>query len=750
MTKRNKRFIFFFVTILVLFSTQSCFAGVLPSWNDSKAYKPRPVLFLHGFATGGSGSWDTARTSLAKYFSKYLNTYSYIETIDFQDPNGSVDTYDSGKLNPQGNSKGWSDKLQDKVNELLSTTKYGNYATKLNLVCHSMGGLAARWYLANYSSNFTEKIILIGVPNLGSPLAESANALSKIPKLGWLTLVPVSSVMSFVRDNVDLYTNAFSIDINGEAIDDLDNSPGGSGFIDKLNKVGQSSTINYYGIIGIDGNLANWFLFKDWKGGDSLVSKVSQLGTSYVSLKQSSQIYANHWREPKIASEETDNKILAFLDSTPPEFTLDNPQADSTTEINTNSISIKGKVYKEYLPADSVLNMTIIRQSDGYTMPVQTSLLEPSGLWIPNNPDSPVAEFDQAIAFPGEGTYKVSCQIKNPAGLASVIKVFWVKVTAQSSANIIVHCHNPEGKEIGSIKGLGQGSVGIYDGDVLIGSGAYDAATHGKPISIPSGNHTIKAKFNGMVLEQNIDVIGETTQELTFTFTRTSIDAGALISGSISDRKSKTENYTCGWWDDSGVGIWGTWRGSYYLGDSITFPGVFRGVSTMLHAAVYGGQFNTEERGEAPTFSASSSISENITISLSQVRLSIAYSFAHSTLNAHHLYAAVNSEGYILTLPKSSPYNPGSAWFFQQNMTSYPSESVVVSLDTARISGEGIGYNSHTLTSWTRLSIEGISFNSFGFFDQNTLNISGTFNETYSTLCDGLKISNVPYDPGDL
>ncbi|MDP3041485.1 MAG: hypothetical protein Q8N62_01940 [Candidatus Omnitrophota bacterium] len=36
------------------------------------------------------------------------------------------------------------------------------------------------------------------------------------------------------------------------------------------------------------------------------------------------------------------------------------------------------------------------------------------------------------------------------------------------------------------------------------------------------------------------------------------------------------------------------------------------------------------------------------------------------------------------------------------------------------------------------------------YYGVGVLNISGNFNETYSTLCDGLKISNVPYDPGDL
>ena len=542
MAKRNRHIGFLFFCLAILLSVQNCFAGILSDWKDTNAYRPNPVLFLHGFAAGNPTDWGNAGSSLSKYFAAYSNSYSYLETIDFQDPNGSIDTYGSGKLNPQGNSKGWSDKVDDKINELLSTTKYGNYTTKLNLVCHSMGGLAARWYLEHYTSSYVDKLILIGVPNSGSPLTSQANALSKIPKLGWSsTLVSVNSVMSFIRDNIDLYTSVFKIDINGEATDDLDDSAGGSGFLSKVNNIGQPGNVNYFGIIGVVGNLANWFLFEDWYGGDSIASKNSQLGTASVSYKQISQIPTVHWNEPKIAANVnwpkpetnvTGNKILQFLDSTPPEFTLDNPQTNSTTEINTNSISIQGKVYKEYLPADSKIIISGVRQEDGAVLNQINSSLKPSSLWIPNNLDSPVAEFNETIAFLGQGTYQISCQIKNPAGLTSDTKVFWIKVTVQSNANIIVHCHNPEGKEIDSIPGLGNavGGVEIYDGDTLIGYGAYDANTHGKPISIPSGNHTIKTKFNGMVLEQNIDIIGETTQTLTFAFTRTEFDLHGLIN----------------------------------------------------------------------------------------------------------------------------------------------------------------------------------------------------------------------------
>ncbi len=153
------------------------FADPLDSWQSPKAYKPKPVLFLHGFAKGSPLDWNGTKTALNVHFSKYQPLGSYLETIDFQDSNGSVDRYPSGKFNPQGNSAGWADKVKNKVDELLNSAKYGSYTNKLNIVCHSMGGLAARWYLANYSSDFVDKLILkvvrsrLFIPIISVPLA---------------------------------------------------------------------------------------------------------------------------------------------------------------------------------------------------------------------------------------------------------------------------------------------------------------------------------------------------------------------------------------------------------------------------------------------------------------------------------------------------------------------------------------------------------------------------------------------------
>ena len=87
-------------------------------------------------------------------------------------------------------------------------------------------------------------------------------------------------------------------------------------------------------------------------------------------------------------------------------------------------------------------------------------------------------------------------------------------------SNVIVHVHNPEGIEIGMIPEIGQTGVVIYDGDNSIGCGAYDAKTLNKPISISSGTHNIKAKFNGITKEQAVSVDSGETKDVIFTFDR--------------------------------------------------------------------------------------------------------------------------------------------------------------------------------------------------------------------------------------
>jgi len=86
---------------------------------------------------------------------------------------------------------------------------------------------------------------------------------------------------------------------------------------------------------------------------------------------------------------------------------------------------------------------------------------------------------------------------------------------------LVVHALNPEGVEIASIEGMAPYWVEIYDGETLIGYGAHNEETYNTPIAIAPGVHTIEAKFNGMTLEENVDLEPGDTTVVVFAFNRT-------------------------------------------------------------------------------------------------------------------------------------------------------------------------------------------------------------------------------------
>ncbi len=522
------------------------FADILSSWQDPDAYKPDPVLFLHGFAGGATKDWNTISNYLAPIFSKYTRVGSgeysgtyYLERVSFNDPNGSVDT-------PEGGGDGWADIVNKRVQQLREIYKFKNTPLKFNLVCHSMGGLAAREYATNdkYNNSYANisKIITIATPHAGSPLATvkfKQNVL-KVNQYYWEVPYYEKSKVIFESHEVGLLANLAQgpgkVKLQGEAIKDLSI---GSEFLSRLNSRIQNPSITKFIIYGHVKSIYNTWFFghfypNDDECGDEIVPIDNQKGNDIMTHYPVWSTWVWKTDEDKIAdvrldhsqelgSTDTAQKVLSFLDSAVPEFEITNPNPEQITEIHTNSLQIKGKVYKEYLPADSKLIINVWRQ-DGWALTNQLGPLKPSNLWQPGNVDSPVAEIDQGIFFPGNGTYTVSCQIINPAGLRSEIKYFMVKVVI-ASTNIVVHAHNPEGKEIASILGMDTicrsgNCVEIYDGANLIGYGANSVQAHNKPIALASGSHIVKVKFNGMTQEQTLNLEPNATKMLTFTFSR--------------------------------------------------------------------------------------------------------------------------------------------------------------------------------------------------------------------------------------
>ncbi|MDQ1354340.1 MAG: hypothetical protein QG657_4649, partial [Acidobacteriota bacterium] len=125
---------------------------------------------------------------------------------------------------------------------------------------------------------------------------------------------------------------------------------------------------------------------------------------------------------------------------------------------------------------------------------------------------------------------------------------------------IIVHTHNPEGIEIASIEGMPTNCVQVYDNDNLIAYGAKDAETHNQATAISSGVHTIKVKFNGMTKEQVLTLKANEKKSLTFTFDRTDINMGPILTRSGKAYGSRSEKRTGGWGEKS-ISVWPSERG---------------------------------------------------------------------------------------------------------------------------------------------------------------------------------------------
>lgn len=96
-------------------------------------------------------------------------------------------------------------------------------------------------------------------------------------------------------------------------------------------------------------------------------------------------------------------------------------------------------------------------------------------------------------------------------------------VPSSGKGYLILHMHNPEGKEIGSILG-GQTimSAGISPSESDLTSYiAINEATHAQPIEIDVGTHTIIGIVNGIRMEQTITIAEGETIEIFFIFPRT-------------------------------------------------------------------------------------------------------------------------------------------------------------------------------------------------------------------------------------
>jgi uncharacterized protein (TIGR03437 family) len=136
-----------------------------------------PVVLLNGWETGFTNSCPVAASSattfgnLAQYLVSDGVPVVYLFDNCLEDPNQPIET------------------LANDLNNFLNSIKYddGTQVPQIDLVCHSMGGLIARAYLAGMQPDDTflppattlvRKLVLIATPNFGSFVA--GNYLSTI------------------------------------------------------------------------------------------------------------------------------------------------------------------------------------------------------------------------------------------------------------------------------------------------------------------------------------------------------------------------------------------------------------------------------------------------------------------------------------------------------------------------------------------------------------------------------------------
>jgi len=121
-----------------------------------------PVLMLHGYGAN-SGFWQRLHRRLA------ADRISHC-TLDLEPVLGSIDSY--------------ADRIEEAASRLLAA----GHASSIIVVCHSMGGLAARAWLRRYGHQRVARVIGLGTPHAGSLLAGygiGINARQMLPASAW-------------------------------------------------------------------------------------------------------------------------------------------------------------------------------------------------------------------------------------------------------------------------------------------------------------------------------------------------------------------------------------------------------------------------------------------------------------------------------------------------------------------------------------------------------------------------------------
>jgi len=213
-------------------------------------YIPYPVIFIHGIGSK-TGTWDSTRTNLKNYYEKFYPSGNpnskndkgtkYFPMVDYEVRNN----YDISKIATEDILN--SDSLKTVIDRAIDNSFPSSYTgdKKVILVCHSMGGLVARSLLkqdetgigdkpANYYRNHIDKIIFIGTPHRGSPLASGMYLLNG----------EITKMEQAVSDTGDIPTAIYEAQINNQW--------------DKARAL-QDVKETVYGVIATDNEIINYF-----------------------------------------------------------------------------------------------------------------------------------------------------------------------------------------------------------------------------------------------------------------------------------------------------------------------------------------------------------------------------------------------------------------------------------------------------------------------------------------------------------
>lgn len=131
----------------------------------------RPVLLVHGYLCNRGIWWWMARQLRRRGLA--------CTTVDLEPPLGSITPL--------------ADLIHARISELTAATG----AERVDVVAHSMGGLAVRAYLRRFGTGRVAKVITLGTPYQGTWLARlgpGRNAREMRPRSSWLKELQASAI----------------------------------------------------------------------------------------------------------------------------------------------------------------------------------------------------------------------------------------------------------------------------------------------------------------------------------------------------------------------------------------------------------------------------------------------------------------------------------------------------------------------------------------------------------------------------